>query len=78
MLSNIEIKQMQKEQLTRLLEWVGSRKRLADELGVTRQAVYEWIKRGRISAVMAIKVDKRTDGLFTKESLRPDVVRWRK
>jgi DNA-binding transcriptional regulator YdaS (Cro superfamily) len=76
MLSNKEIKCLQKKELDRLLAWVGSRKRLADELGVTRQAVFDWIKRGRISASMAIEVEKRTDGLFTKESLRPDVVKW--
>ena len=76
MLSEKEVKKLQKEQLDKLIAWVGSRQRLADELGITRQAVYDWIRRGRISAVMAIEVERRTDGLFTKQSLRPDVVKW--
>jgi len=76
MLSNEKIKELQRSELSRLLAWVGSRTRLADELGVTRQAVYDWVKRGRISAVMAIEVDTKTKGEFKKESLRPDVVNW--
>ncbi len=78
MLSDKKIKELQKDELNRLLAWIGSRKRLADELGITRQAVFDWIKRGRISAVMAVEVEKRTNGMFTKEGLRPDVVKWDK
>lgn len=77
MLSMEQIRQQQKDQLSKLLEWVGSQKRLADELGESKQTVHNWIKRGRISATAAILVEEKTAGLFKKSDLRPDVVEWR-
>lgn len=76
MKSKIEIEVQQREELANLLNWVGSKARLAAQLGVTRQAVYYWVKRGRISATCAKEVEVLTDGLFTKERLRPDVMEW--
>ncbi len=76
MKSDTQIKAEQALQLASLLDWVGSRKRLAKACGVTSQAVYEWVKRGRISASAAIIVERETAGLFTKENLRPDVTDW--
>ncbi len=76
MKSDTQIKAEQALQLASLLDWVGSRRRLANECGVTSQAVYEWVKRGRISASDAIIVERKTEGLFTKEELRPDVTDW--
>ena len=78
MLSGEEIKNKQKDQLAKLLTWVGTRARLARELGESKQTVYAWIMRGRISARAAILVEKKTNGLFKKEDLRPDVVIWNK
>lgn len=77
MLSAKEIKQQQKDQLAKLISWVGTRARLANELGESKQTVYAWILRGRISARAAIIVEQKTDGLFKKEDLRPDVFSWR-
>ena len=77
MLSAKEIEQQQKDQLAKLISWVGTRARLANELGESKQTVYAWIMRGRISARAAILVEQKTDGLFKKEDLRPDVVSWR-
>lgn len=71
------IKQQQQEQLNKLIEWVGSQTRLADELGVTKQTVHNWLSRGRISAVCATLVEEKTAGLFKRTDLRPDVVVWR-
>ncbi len=76
MKSASEIKQQQSSELMKLLAWVGSRKRLADECGVTPQAVYDWIQRGRISAKAATIVHIKTDGYFKREELRPDVAQW--
>jgi len=75
--SDQEIKQQQADQLDLLIDWVGSKSRLASELGVTRQTVYQWVSRGRISATCAAKVDELTNGLFKKQNLRPDVIEWR-
>jgi len=77
MLSGEDIKNKQKDQLAKLISWVGTRARLANELGESKQTVYAWIMRGRISARAAILVEKKTNGLFKKEDLRPDVVDWR-
>ena len=77
MKSELQIKAQQKEQLYKLTEWVGSQRRLADELGVSKQTVHNWIKRGRISAVCATLVQEKTDGLFKRDDLRPDVIVWR-
>lgn len=72
-----QIEQQQRDQLHRLLLWVGTRKRLASELGVSRQVVYGWVDRGRISATAATQVHIKTDGLFRREDLRPDVREWK-
>ena len=77
MKSELQIREQQKEQLYKLTAWVGSQRRLADELGVTRQTVHNWIKRGRISALCATLVEEKTKGLFKRDNLRPDVVVWR-
>lgn len=76
MLSGEQIKNQQKDQLAKLISWIGTRARLANELGESKQTVYAWVKRGRISANAAILVEKKTDGLFKKEDLRPDVIKW--
>ena len=76
MKSELQIKQQQKEQLYKLTAWVGSQRRLADELGVSKQTVNNWIKRGRISAVCATLVEEKTTGLFKRDDLRPDVIVW--
>jgi len=75
-MSAANIEKQQKYELERLLTWAGNKARLADALNISRQTVYYWIKRGRISATCAIEVEKITKGLFTKEELRPDVINW--
>ncbi len=76
LVSQKEIDDKNKSALLALLAWVGSRKRLAEQCGVTPQAVYDWVKRGRISATCAIIVEEKTGGLFKKENLRADVKEW--
>lgn len=71
-----KLKEEMKAELDNLIEWSGSQARLAQILDVTRQAVSVWVARGRISASMAIEVEKATKGAFTKRQLRPDVVKW--
>lgn len=76
MKSMAQIKIEQKRALLKLIEFAGSNVRLANELGYTRSAVTEWVKRGRISASAAIKAERHTNGHVTKEELRPDVTEW--
>ena len=73
-----EIERAQRVELLHLIAWVGSQTRLASQLNVSRQTVHNWVSRGRISALKAIEVEDKTDGLFKKEVLRPDVIEWRK
>ena len=72
-----QIKEQQDRELSRLVDWAGNQSRLADMLGVTRQVVYGWLMRGRISATSAAEAEKQSRGLFTKRALRPDVSEWR-
>ncbi len=72
-----QIEEQQRSQLNKLLVWIGTRSRLAAELGVSRQVVYGWVDRGRISATAATQVHIKTDGLFRREDLRPDVKEWK-
>lgn len=76
MQSSEEIAQQQMDQLMKLLAWVGSRRRLAEECNVTPQAVYDWVQRGRISASCATIVHIKTRGLFDRQKMRPDVTVW--
>lgn len=76
MLSKSEIKAKQASELLRLIDYVGSQSALAAQLEVPRQVVGNWVKRGRISATAATIVERKTSGLFTRKSLRPDVATW--
>lgn len=71
------IKHKQKTALGTLWKYYGYNKAdMARALDVTPQAVNDWFKRGRISAVKAIIVEEVTDGKLTKEFMRPDVAEW--
>ena len=51
---------------------------IAKAVGVERQTVYNWFRRGRISATAAIKLERHilVEGVITKEQMRPDVAEW--
>ena len=51
---------------------------MAEAAGVKRQTVYNWFRRGRISATAAAKLERHilVDGVITKEQMRPDVLEW--
>lgn len=66
-------------ELTRLIKCAGGVSSLANDVGVTRQNVYDWIKKGRISATgaaVAAEIKKYSDNGFTRESLCPDITEW--
>ena len=76
MKSIMEIKEQQISELKALIDWAGNQTRLAHYLNIAPQVVSNWVARGRISASMAIEVEKVTNGAFTKRQLRPDVINW--
>ena len=49
-----------------LTEWLSMKDRtyedLAEELGVTRQAVHKWTQGGRVSPDLALKLEKISNG----------------
>lgn len=71
-----EIIKQQKKALNELIEYAGTKTRLAHYMDVSPQVVQGWVNRGRISATMAIEAEKITNGAITKEYLRPDVLGW--
>lgn len=75
-LSIKEVKQRQKKSLNELIDYVGGPARAAALLDVSVQVVTNWRSRGRISATMATEVERKTNGLFTRRQLRPDVINW--
>ena len=55
-----------------------NKSKMAFAAGVKRQTVYNWFRRGRISATAAIKLERHilVEGVITKEQMRPDVAEW--
>lgn len=76
MKSDAQIKKQQALSLIKLISFAGSQAKLARGLGVSRQVVRGWVSRGRISATMAIKAERETNGYVKREELRPDVGNW--
>ena len=50
---------------------VGSQKALADEMGVTKQAVHKW--RRKVPAERVIDIERATNGQVPRHELRPDL-----
>lgn len=71
-----QIKEQQSTSLNNLIAWAGNRSILARTLGTSPQVVAHWVKRGRISAKMAVVADIKTNSSISKEQLRPDVITW--
>lgn len=71
-----QIREMEQTKLSELIDYVGGQSQLARFLGVSKQAVSQWVSRGRISATAAIDAEKLTGGAFRKEDLRPAVTKW--
>lgn len=70
------ISNQQVSALKSAVDYFGSQQAMATALGVSRQQVNAWIKRGYISASKAIEVEKLTDGSIKKRELRPEIAKW--
>lgn len=55
------------------IEFYGSEAKLGRAIGCTQNAVWQAKKRGRVSAEMAVNIDRVTGGSVPKEKLRPDL-----
>ena len=51
---------------------------MAVAAGVERQTVYNWFRRGRVSATAALRLERDilVGGVINKEEMRPDVKEW--
>lgn len=59
--------------LPRAIEVVGGRVALASALGVTPQAIFLWLKKGRVPVERALAIETLTGGKVTRRDLRPDI-----
>ena len=55
---------MKEDVLSEAIAWAGGKSALARRVGVTRSAVSHWIKRGRVPAESALKIERLSCGLF--------------
>ena len=57
--------------IEKAIQIVGSQQKLADELGVRKQAVTKWRK--RVPAERVLGIEDATGGEVTRHELRPDL-----
>jgi DNA-binding transcriptional regulator YdaS (Cro superfamily) len=57
----------------RAVKEVGSQSALARAIGVSPQAVQQWLEANRVPAERVLAVESATDGKVTRHDLRPDV-----
>ena len=69
-------KEQQAEHVDIVLEWAGDVSTLAKLCGVRPESVYGWVKRGRVSATAAAKIEDLSCGKIRKTDIRPDVAEW--
>lgn len=50
--------------MKKLLDHYGSQYQLAKQLKVSRAYVCQWFAAGKVPALMAVKIEKQTDGKF--------------
>lgn len=51
----------------------GTEKKLGELCGVSQNAIWNAKRAGRISAELAVAIDRATEGRVSKHSLRPDL-----
>ncbi|TAL38891.1 MAG: chaperone [Alphaproteobacteria bacterium] len=51
----------------------GSQQKLAARIGFSQMAVCKALKTGRVSAAMAVAIERATGGEVTRQGLRPDL-----
>jgi DNA-binding transcriptional regulator YdaS (Cro superfamily) len=60
--------------VTRAVKILGSQRKLADAIGCSQQHVsYLLHEAERVSAEVALKIDRATDGRVSRHELRPDI-----
>jgi len=65
-----------REAISRAVVIFGSEKNLAEAVGVSQQNMNRVVRKGRVSAEVAIEIHRATKGFVPGNQLRPDL--WRR
>jgi DNA-binding transcriptional regulator YdaS (Cro superfamily) len=55
------------------IDKAGSQAKLGKAIGKSQNAVHQALKRGKVTAEMAVSIERATEGEVRKEQLRPDL-----
>lgn len=64
---------MEKPPITRAIEFAGSEAKLGAATGYSQHAIWQAKRRGRVSAEMAVAIERATQGAVSRAELRPDL-----
>ena len=64
---------VRKNSVQKAADLVGSQSKLAVKLGITAQAVQQWVEKGQPPAERVLDIERATDGKITRHQLRPDL-----
>ena len=64
---------MNSHAIEKAIEAAGGVSTLAGVVGVTRQAVEQWVKSARVPAERVLEIERATAGRVTRHELRPDL-----
>ena len=59
--------------LINIVNYFGSKKKLAHAVGTSNQNVNNWKKKGYVPTKWAIQIEKASNGKITREQIRPDI-----
>jgi len=62
-----------RELIQAAIKKAGSQAKLGKAIGKTQNAVHQALKRGSVTAEMAVSIERATEGEIRKEQLRPDL-----
>lgn len=59
--------------IVRAISIAGSEAKLGKACGVSQNAIWQAKRAGRVSAELAVAIDRATSGVITRADLRPDI-----
>lgn len=62
-----------KQLIQKAVDYHGTETKLGQATGYSQNAIWQALKKGRVSAEMAVAIDRATNGEVSKSALRPDL-----
>lgn len=62
-----------RELLEKAIRYIGSETKLGQATGYSQHAIWRAKKHGKVTAEMAVAIDRATNGEIPKSALRPDI-----